>query len=340
MIMIFNKFTVSLILILMSTAGCITKQTEIQSDDEFESMDRAESLAEDDIRVNVVDEGVVEENDVDQTSDRDGEPTSVDVFDQNLPSDMGLEDLDVLVEINTRCVNACSEVVDCLREECSETPMGNYAECVNACTVGTLKLDEIESVSCDDLKIWACEGPFAGECDCRIDGCEQSCQNVLQCLDLICESEVFNLESCIEYCEESPSNFENIGLNSVACEEVQRGICPQVSDVCSGCPQRDPDTFNLGSSCNRDADCQAGELQPYCIPATDPNAADTGWSGGYCTGIQCNEGDCGPNGICVGINDMGQTACLSLCGEELPDCRTGYGCEDLGSRNLLACIPY
>ena len=28
-----------------------------QSDDEFESMDRAESLAEDNIRVNVVDEG-------------------------------------------------------------------------------------------------------------------------------------------------------------------------------------------------------------------------------------------------------------------------------------------
>ena len=115
---------------------------------------------------------------------------------------------------------------------------------------------------------------------------------------------------------------------------------PLFSSECSGCPRPDPDTFNIGSSCERDADCSAGELRLYCISPTTQESDDTGWTDGYCSGLDCNGEDCGADGFCITANEMGDTLCLSRCGESLPDCRVGYGCETIGFNNLSVCIPF
>ena len=41
-------------------------------------------------------------------------------------------------------------------------------------------------------------------------------------------------------------------------------------DICGGCPQPDPNDYNLGSACRRDADCVAGRLTPHCVPVVSP----------------------------------------------------------------------
>jgi hypothetical protein len=96
----------------------------------------------------------------------------------------------------------------------------------------------------------------------------------------------------------------------------------------------------LGAACERDVDCQAGTLRPYCIPAAEPGVTDdTGWTNGYCTGRDCGPGDCGPNGICLGINGMGQTVCFALCEPGRSECRMGYVCENIGRRDISVCVP-
>ena len=124
----------------------------------------------------------------------------------------------------------------------------------------------------------------------------------------------------------------------MACDEVQRVFVPSwvtcVPAALSGIKR------STCKACTRDGECQAGTLRPYCIPTLDPGGAgDTGWVDGYCTGVDCRMGECGPEGVCLGVNEQGQTACFLRCELERQDCRMGYSCVDIGFGDIAICGP-
>ena len=83
---------------------------------------------------------------------------------------------------------------------------------MDACANGEVAVEELEEKSCAELKSWVCAGPYAGACGCRLVGCEDSCENVLRCLEPICDQEVITPEACIEYCEQGEDGFNGSDL--------------------------------------------------------------------------------------------------------------------------------
>ena len=153
--------------------------------------------------------------------------------------------------------------------------------------------------------------------------CRWACEHARSCLDAICEDEVLGLNDCIERCEQEPEAFAARNLGSTECADIERGLCPEIRGVCSGCPQPGPDAFNIGAACSDDVDCRADNLRAYCIP-TGENTDQL--RGGYCTGLNCRFGGCGPNAPCVGFNED-LTGCILLC-DDTDQCHMGYAWRD------------
>ena len=239
------------------------------------------------------------------------------------------------------CVQTCDRVVTCARDQCDGTPLNSFARCVTECEDGTLDLSDVITADCFDLAQWACSGPYAANCNCEEALCQRACEKTITCLDEVCEEPIFIEDECVFGCLEQPQGFPAESLLAASCEDIQAGYCTRIFDICGGCPQPDPNDYNLGSACRRDADCVAGRLTPYCIPAVSPETGEgTGWTNGYCVGLFCNGGDCGDNGVCAVVTEDGLTACLARCDENTP-CRDGYQCAFSGDENSGAdiCAP-
>lgn len=91
----------------------------------------------------------------------------------------------------------------------------------------------------------------------------------------------------------------------------------------------------IGDACADAAQCLGGP-NDICIPETEDGEA-TGFTGGYCTRLNCAGADPCPAGSeCIQIDNAGTTACFDLCDGADP-CRGGYECTDLGGAS--ACLP-
>ena len=175
---------------------------------------------------------------------------------------------------------------------------------------------------CFEVENWSCEGPFSDVCNCRDNRCQRACERTIDCLEPVCEQPILRPDECVFLCEEQPQSFPPDFILGATCESVQAAYCPNLFQVCGGCPQPDPNDFNVGAACERSADCVSGNLIAYCIPANVPETGEeTGWVDGYCIGLECQPGDCGPSARCVALTADQQTGCLARCGDNQAPCR-------------------
>ena len=240
------------------------------------------------------------------------------------------------------CVQACDNVVTCLSDQCTDSLLGGFAQCVRACEAGDLDLVEVARAECFELENWACEGPFSNECNCRDNECQRACERTIDCLEPVCEQPILQPDDCVFLCEEQPQSFPADFILGATCESVQAAYCPNLFQVCGGCPQPDPNAFSVGAACERSADCVSGNLIAYCIPENVPETGEeTGWVDGYCIGLECQPGDCGPSARCVALTEDQQTGCLARCGDNQAPCRAGYQCTvfDSDEPDSRLCIP-
>lgn len=240
------------------------------------------------------------------------------------------------------CIQACDTVVTCLSGQCTDSLLGSFTQCVRACEAGEVDLTEVARADCFEVENWACEGPFSNVCNCRDNRCQRACERTIDCLEPVCEQPILQPDDCVFLCEEQPQSFPADFILGAACESVQAAYCPNLFQVCGGCPQPDPNEFNVGAACERSADCVSGSLIAYCIPANVPETGEeTGWVDGYCIGLECNPGDCGPSARCVALTEDQQTGCLARCGDNQAPCRAGYQCTafDPDDPDSSLCVP-
>lgn len=103
-------------------------------------------------------------------------------------------------------------------------------------------------------------------------------------------------------------------------------------------PQPPTPPSNLGAACAADADCDGGDLQPFCIPEVADNMGmmeETGFPGGQCRAVGCQfpvengqefigiDGGCGGTNLCFPFDD-GQGGSVGVC---LQSCSDNSGCE-------------
>ena len=70
---------------------------------------------------------------------------------------------------------------------------------------------------------------------------------------------------------------------------------------------------DIGDECVADAQCKAGQT---CDLISD---------GGYCTMLDCREGECPENSVCVTFENNDRF-CMASC-QQTDDCRDGYMCD-------------
>lgn len=70
---------------------------------------------------------------------------------------------------------------------------------------------------------------------------------------------------------------------------------------------------NIGDECIADAQCSAGQ------------SCDLISSGGYCTVVDCREGECPESSICITFENN-DSYCMANCSSQ-DDCRDGYYCD-------------
>lgn len=208
--------------------------------------------------------------------------------------------------------------------------------------------------------------------------CEAACDLLERCIDVrpgvtkvngeplgICPANTRYIKRsrCVEQCLDDPSFAETIGggildqsveissedqraLEERHCLRLQISACrdARVRRDCE-CPGGRRNVTDAGSICTDTAQCQSGDLLPFCIlPEYEGEA--TSWVGGYCTAIGCmSDIACGSNNLCARLGD--DNICLRKCNdfvsglepsEALELCRPNYVCQPLGSDRGI-CIP-
>ncbi len=261
--------------------------------------------------------------------------------------------------------NACANDSDCSGgQRCASVggqtvcvdPCGSDSDCDSSCldfgddgnndTNNDVNNDENNDINNDQNNDVNNDGP-------NNDGgiCQDACQQVADCLDQVCTMQIIDVAACTQQCEADPAAFGADQILLLSCQELNDALLdqfcaedPNIAQVCE-CPVIEPQETDTGEPCAADADCEAGNLQPFCFTEVDAmTGEESGFAGGYCTAVGCQADEqCGENNICVQIDQQGTTICLAGCdpannGEG--DCREGYACPDLSQgQGVGACIP-
>lgn len=115
-------------------------------------------------------------------------------------------------------------------------------------------------------------------------------------------------------------------------------VCLAPADAAQGLCAWDlslaPTDSTVGAPCTAAVECGAAEgLEPYCAPEVGFRGEATGFAGGMCLGIGCNDATpCGANEVCIA--DAPVPFCLPSCATGT-DCRDGYVCN----AETNACMP-
>lgn len=99
---------------------------------------------------------------------------------------------------------------------------------------------------------------------------------------------------------------------------------------------------DVGEECRETTDCDTGTLIPECITARDRDTGElTGWTRGYCIGLDCaSDAACGDGNVCIEA-DGGFGLCYAGCDVD-DDCRSGYACRPAStfdSSSPSICLP-
>lgn len=199
------------------------------------------------------------------------------------------------------------------------------------------------------------------------DVCVLACDRLIECLateggcdDALFER-FFSSEDCRSSCREDPEDFQAeiiIELECVpivdvllenACEDTRvASLCP------AGCDVSDQSLERVGEPCRQgerecDPASEGGRRgpRPFCIPEAfvvddDLPPEETGFVGGYCSGVNCRaDSECGTGNICLRSDD--DNICMKGCasGKGRDVCREGYGCWPVGreSSSRGICLP-
>jgi hypothetical protein len=249
------------------------------------------------------------------------------------------------------CVTACGTLADCGAaddEICPGVQPGAsresaYDGCLAICGDSPEIADVINGLgTCREVLpfVVGASPEFAAACDDGAGGagggpgdnealCNEMCSYFAGCVDPNCNMPVIDVQGCVASCIEDPANAQ--ATLDASCDAIFDSICgqPGVADVCD-CGPITP--TNVGEPCEDAGDCAGGELVGMCI-----NEAESGWPGGYCSSEGCqNNQQCGADGICVTIDEAGNTICVQSCLER--GCRDGYECLELGA-GVNVCVP-
>ena len=142
---------------------------------------------------------------------------------------------------------------------------------------------------------------------------------------------------------QGPGNQERGSANdgSDSCQFAHDGICDEPPYCAAGTDQTDcsrdnnaqgrrqsESSPNYGAPCENHDQCSGGSDYAVCMHEYGPY--------GYCAGVGCQPGTCGPGGVCLTALS-GERICVAACRQD-SDCRRGQFCgADRRDPNLTFC---